>query len=315
MASSNGHMTHGHLHQGNQVGENKALVRRFKAALVLNVALFAVTLAAGLLSGSLTLIGNAFHLVSDVAALAIGWISTLISARPPSERHSFGLARAEVLGALATTLLLVAGSGLVIYLSASRILAHTVRPVAGFDVGAVGAVGLVVNLVTIVLLANQASHSLLFRANVIHFASDSVGWLLALAVGIVMAASHFPTADSWAAIAISVLVIVASGGVFRDIAAVLLEFSPAKVDVARIREALLASDGVKDVHHLHVWNISSSSIALSAHLVMREEISLHQAQQHSLAIKQRLEENFGIDHATFELECHICEDPTHTIEH
>ncbi len=287
----------------------------FYLSLALNVGLLLLTLVLGLVTGSLTLISNAFHLLSDLASLLIGVVASWAASKPASGRHSYGLERAEVLGALATTLLLIGASLVLGYAAIHQIVTSSGHPAGyGADLSLVGLFGIAVNVASMIAFAKGDTRSALVRANVIHFASDGLGWVLAIAAGVAIARYGFTVADPIASLVISALVIVTSARVLSEVVNVLLDAAPLKVDLDEIKALLLASSAVEDVHHLHVWNLSSTSIALSAHLVMRDNVTLHQAQEHSLELKRRLEEDFAIKHATLEVECHLCESPTHSLE-
>ena len=291
--------------------------RPFWLALSLNVVLFLVTLAIGIRSHSLTLVSNAFHLLSDLAGLAISIAATWLSNRPASLRHSFGLVRAEVLGAMTVTLLLIGASVLITFDALRRIFSGSsafISHSAGVDLGIAGGIGLGVTVISVVVFARGDMRSALVKANLLHYAADGVGWILAVVAGLLIARFHFSLADPIASVVVSLLVIVGSARVLKEVADVLLDASPSRVDIDQIRRALLANSEVQDVHHLHVWNLSSTAIALSAHLVMVDGITLHQAQDYSHSIKKSLEQDFSITHATLELECHLCDSPTHMLE-
>ncbi|MDA8103458.1 MAG: cation diffusion facilitator family transporter [Nitrospiraceae bacterium] len=286
----------------------------FYLVLFLNLALFAASLGLGLLTHSLALISNAFHLLSDLGALGVGVLAAWASSRPVSARHSFGMVKAEVLGALVTTLLLIGVSVAIVYAAVMRLVGHhLVGPLdsGGLDISAVGIAGVLVNLVSLFAFARQDRRSALVRANLIHFFSDGIGWVLALMAGLLILRYGFVAADPLASIGVSILVILASVRVLLDVTNVLMDAVPSQVDAGEIRRIMLEVPGVEDVHHLHVWNLSSTAVALSAHLVMREGISLHEAQARSVLLKERLAEQFGISHATLEMECHVCEAPEH----
>ncbi|MDA8117508.1 MAG: cation diffusion facilitator family transporter [Actinomycetota bacterium] len=289
--------------------------RPFYLVLVLNLGLFAASLGLGILTHSLALISNAFHLLSDLGALGVGALAAWASSRPASARHSFGMVKAEVLGALVTTLLLIGVSVAIVYAAVMRLIGHhLVGPLnsGGLDISVVGVAGVLVNLVSLFAFAHQDRRSALVRANLIHFFSDGIGWVLALIAGLSILRYGFVAADPLASIAVSVLVIVASVKVLLDVTNVLMDAVPNQVDADEIRHMMLEIPGVEDVHHLHVWNLSSTSVALSAHLVMHEGITLHEAQVHAVQLKELLAERFGISHATLEMECHVCEEPDHS---
>ena len=291
----------------------KTRTRPFYLAMFVNIILFVGTLIAGLTSGSLTLVSNAMHVLFDIAGLVIGVAAQWLSSRPASVRHSFGLVRMEVLGALVTTLLLVVVAVIVSWNAISHLIgsANSISPHSSLEISLFGILGVVVSLLSVGFFSNDDSHTLLNRANVLHFASDVAGWVLAIIAGIVMKVFELASADDIASLAISILIMVGSIKIVASIVNILLDSAPSTESVRLIELMLLEVPGVLEVHHLHVWRLTSASVALSAHLVMTDGMTLHDAQQCSISIKERLAGEFGVSHATLELECHLCDSPTH----
>lgn len=296
---------HDHHHDGTGTGRRRAL--RF--ALVLNAAYLGVELVVGLAIGSLSLLADAAHMASDVGALAIALVAQHLLARPPTRRHSYGLQRADVLGAQANGIVLLVAAGWIMTEAVRRLDAP--NDVAGGWLLLVALVGLLVNLVSLVVLRRSAGGSLNMRAAVVHMGLDAAGSLGAAVAGAAALWWDADEVDPAMSIVVAALVLWSAWKLLRSTAHVLLEGTPPGVDPAEVTRALLAAEGVDAVHHLHVWSLASDLTALSAHVVLQGEQTLHEAQQAGYRLKGLLEARFGIGHATLELECHPCDPPDH----
>jgi cobalt-zinc-cadmium efflux system protein len=307
VAPHDGH-GHGEAHgaEAHHHGPTRGMQRRaLWIALVANAAFLLVEVAGGMAFRSLALLADAAHMLSDVAALSIALVAQRLLDRPATTRHSFGWQRAEVLAAQANGIALVAVSGWIGYEAIGRIGDTT--DVVGGGLLAVASVGLAVNVVSAVLLARAQGRSLNMRGAYLHMVVDAAGSVAAIGAGIAVVLWGAGWADPVASIAIAVLVLGSAWGLLRDAAHVLLEGTPRGMDPAAVQAALLADIDVTEVHHLHLWNLASDVPALSAHVVLDGERSLHEAQAAGERLKVMLAVNHGIGHATLELECHPCD--------
>ena len=293
--------TGGHHHGVGRATQRRALW----IALGANAGFLVVEALGGLAFHSLALLADATHMVSDVAGLAIALIAQRLLDRPATAKHSYGLQRAEVLGAQANGLTLLAVAGWIIFEAVHRI--GQPSDVAGGGLLVVATLGLAVNLGSAVLLARAQGESLNMRGAFVHMAVDAAGSVAAIAAGIAVLGWDANWVDPLMSILIAVLVVWSAWGLLRDTAQVLLEGTPRGMDPESVEAALAGSDDVDAVHHLHLWNLASDVPALSAHVVLRGEPDLHTAQAAGERLKAMLEQRFGIDHATLELECHPCE--------
>jgi cobalt-zinc-cadmium efflux system protein len=275
-----------------------------RLVLVGNGVFLVVEVIGGLAFSSLALLADATHMASDVVGLAIALLAHSLLTRPSSDRHTYGLQRAEVLGALANGVLLVATSGWIIVEAIDRIG----DPVAveGGGLLVVATIGLAVNVVSAVMLARVRDRSLNLHGAFVHMAGDAAGSVAAMAAGVAVVVGDADWVDPAASIVIGALVLVSAWGLIRGTARVLLEGTPAGLDVQAITDAITEHPGVDEVHHVHVWSLASDVPALSAHLVVDGTVTMHEAQQRSEAVRQILVDRFGIEHATLELECHPC---------
>lgn len=276
-------------------------------ALVANGSFMGAELVGGIVFGSLALLADAVHMLSDVAALAIALIAQRLIDRPASVRHTFGMQRAEVLGAQANGVLLLASAGWILFEASRRI--GDPPDVAGAGVLIVATLGLAINVGSAVLLARASGRSLNMRGAYAHMLADAVGSVGAIVAGLAVVLFSADWVDAAASVFIGLLVVVTAFRLLRDTTHVLLEGAPHDVDPVAVERWLTAAAGVESVHHLHLWNLTSETTALSAHVVLDDQPRLHDAQARGDHLKDGLAERFSIAHATLELECHDCEPP------
>jgi cobalt-zinc-cadmium efflux system protein len=279
--------------------------RALRIALVANAGFVLVEAIGGVVFRSLALLADAAHMVSDVAALGIALAAQSLLSRPASARHTYGLQRAEVLGAQANGVVLIAAAGWILYEATKRIGAPV--EVAGGGLLAVALAGLSVNVASAVFLARARGRSLNMHGAFLHMVLDALGSVGAAAAGLGVLLWDANWIDPLVSIAIGALVLWSAWGLLKDTTRVLMEGSPRGLHPEDVELALASDCSVEAVHHLHLWNLASDVPALSAHVVLGEETSLHDAQQEGDRLKDMLRERFGIEHATLELECHPCE--------
>ncbi len=298
-----------HSHAPGQELRDRALA----IALVANGAFLVVEIVGGVLFGSLALLADAAHMVSDVVALSIALVAQRLIRRPATARHTYGLQRAEVIGAQANAVLLFGASAWIVFEALRRI--GEPQNVDGAGLLVVAGLGLVVNVASAIVLERQAGHSLNMRGAVLHMTLDAAGSGAALVAGIGIVVWDANLLDPLASIAITVLVLWSAWGLLRDATHVLMEGTPRGLDAEEIERFIASDPAVEGIHHVHVWNLASDMPALSAHVVISgERTTLHEAQVEGDRIRARVLERFGIEHTTFELECHACEpDGDHTL--
>jgi cobalt-zinc-cadmium efflux system protein len=287
------------------------------ALVIITVVLLAEVLGAGL-TGSLALLADAGHLATDVLGLAVALIAAMLAQRPPSQRRTYGLGRAEILAAAFNALVLLAVSGVVAVEAVARLAAPP--PVAGVPLLVIGAFGLVGNLAALAVLTGgglgqeQArQRSLNLRGALLEVMGDAFGSVAVLGAALVMLAIGWRQADSVASLAIAALIFPRALSLLREAAHVLLEGTPRHVDTAEVDRVLRTVPGVCDVHDLHLWTITSGRHAVSAHLVVEEARSLHCGDASVLdAAASALCTNFGLTHSTLQVEHDNHADHEHT---
>ncbi|HSZ29633.1 MAG TPA: cation diffusion facilitator family transporter, partial [Pseudonocardiaceae bacterium] len=272
--SDHGH-GHGHGHGG--VSPDR---RRLGWALAIVSVVLLAEVAGAALTGSLALLADVGHLATDVLGLVAALVATVLAQRPPSHHRTYGLGRAEVLAAALNALVLL-GVGAVVAVEAVVRLAAP-PPVAGVPLLVLGALGLVGNLAALVVLTHggprqDGSHqrSLNLRGVLLEVMGDVLGSLAVLGVALVMLTTGWRQADPVASLVIAALIVPRALALLREAAHVLLEGTPRGVDTAEVDRVLRTVPGVRGVHDLHLWTITSGRHAVSAHLVVDEARSLH----------------------------------------
>ena len=282
-------------------------LRRLVVAAVLNGALVVAEIVAGLDARSSALLSDAGHNLSDVAAIGLSLAAVRWALRPRSEQRSYGNHRATILAALANATVLVVVTLVIVALAVDRLL-HPVA-VHGALVSEVAGASLVVNVAAAFAL-REPGHDLNLRSVALHMAADALSAAAVLAAGVVVVVfgPRSDLADPAASLAVALLVLVQAVRVVRESTSVLLESTPADVDLAALRSALTSVKGVREVHDLHVWSLSSDYRALSAHVVLTDHPSLEEAQAVGAVVRERVTMPFGIAHTTFEMECERCDE-------
>ena len=299
----------GHGHGHGRVSRRAAQQRALTLALAANAAFLVAEVVGGVAFGSLALLADAAHMLSDVAALAIALVAARLAVRPATARHSFGLQRAEVLGAQANGVVLLAAAAWILYEAVGRLDDSPDVVGGGLLVVALG--GLLVNVGSAFLLHRAGGHSLNMRGALTHLLLDALGSVGAVMAGLAIVLWDATWMDPVVSIVLAVLVLWSAWQLLRDTTHVLLEGTPAGLDPDAITAALVADPDVDLVHHVHVWNLASDTPALSAHVVLNGERTLHDAQASGDRLKHLLLDRFGIEHSTLELECHACDGPDH----
>ncbi len=282
---------HLHHHLGHP-GEHRHLT----GALVLTLGFAFVEALAGWWSGSLALISDAGHMLTDATALGLAALAAWLARRPPSDRHTYGLVRAEVLAALLNALLML---GLIAFIAMEAVQRFSApRDIRGEAVVVVAALGLAVNLLVAWRLS-RGQQDLNTRAALLHVLGDLLGSVAALTAGVVILMTGWTPIDPLLSLLVAGLILVSAWRLMSEALHVLLEGVPAGVDLREVGRDLAGLQGVESVHDLHIWTLSSGKIALSAHLDLQ---SLEEWPRILLEARQMLARRHGIGHVTLQPE-------------
>lgn len=286
---------HMHAHED---GERRTRnTRRLLLALVLTSGYMLAEVVGGWLSGSLALLADAGHMLSDSAANALSLFAIWIASRKADAQKTYGFYRMEVLAALVNGAALLAISAGIIVTALRRL--HAPHPVEGQVLTGVALGGLAVNLVVLWILSRGRRESLNVRGVWLHVLTDTLGSVAAVIAGVLVWGRGWLWADPAVSIVIGLLVIYSAWDLLGEVLSVLMEHAPKHIDMADVRATLAGTPGVRDVHDLHVWVITTGIEALSCHVVATGE----RGQGELLAtLRDTLHDRFGIDHVTIQIE-------------
>lgn len=274
--------------------------RAFAVGIALNLAYVALEAGFGVFAGSLALLADAGHNLSDVLGLALAWGADRLARRPPTPRRTYGFKRVPILASLANAVLLLVAVGAIVLEAARRLAAP--EPVATGLVIWVAAAGVAVNTATALLFLSGRKGDLNIRGAFLHMAADA-----GVTVGVIVAALGIAwTGWLWLDPAVGLLIAAAilagTWGLLRESAALAADAVPPGIDVAEVRAFLEGQAGVRRVHDLHVWALGTTEVALTAHLEMPGG---HPGDRFLDALQTGLAARFGIGHATFQVETAI----------
>jgi cobalt-zinc-cadmium efflux system protein len=293
-------MSHHHDHAHDSLTVSRKLI----VATIANVLVVAGEVIAGFTTGSLALIGDALHNLTDVAALVIALVAVHLARRAPTQMKSFGYQRAGILAAFINAGFLVAFS-LFIFMEAWERLAHP-HDVQTGPALLVASVALVVNLATAISIRHESRHDVNIRGAFLHMLGDVVSSAGIIVAVILIRVTGSTRWDALVSIGICILILVSSYEVLRESVNLLLEGTPSGIDPAAVIESLRSVKGIHGVHHLHIWALGPSSPALSCHLMVGD-VPLRNTSSMLDDVKAMLEREYRIAHTTIQFELAECD--------
>jgi len=302
---SNADAPHSHSHGRGARGR-----RRLSIVLALTAVYMVAEAVGGWMTGSLALLADAGHMLTDVAALALALIAMWFSSRPATPSKTFGYYRLEILAALINGVALILISLLIFYEAYQRWAEPPLVRSGLMMLIATG--GLVINLFCAWMLHGDHKEDLNVRGAWLHIIGDALGSVGAILAGVLMSVYGWYQADPLFSCLIGLLIIWSSWHLIRESTNVLLEGTPAHINLAAVEDIILETHGVEDVHDLHVWTITSGREALSAHVIHGEAISQAELLKE---LRAKLSDRFGVDHLTIQMETPDSEDGTYHFCH
>lgn len=294
---------HGHSHGP---GAYRGADRRALAAAAILTGLFTVVeVVGGILTGSLALLADAGHMLSDSFSLFLALGAVWLAGRPATARRTFGYKRAEILAALVNGAALVVIAGWIVVEAIGRL--GDPPGVEGDGMLAVAVAGLIVNVLAAAVLYRAAGDSLNVSAAFRHVIADLLGSIGVIAAALVILTTGWQTADPLISLVIAVLIAISAWSILRDSTEILLEAAPRDLDTEQIGQAMAAMPDVVEVHDLHVWTITSGFPALSAHVLVTADADCHARRWE---IERMLQERFDLDHTTLQVD-HVPEELIH----
>ncbi|QRM30526.1 cation diffusion facilitator family transporter [Microvirga sp. VF16] len=300
---STGHHDHGHSHAP-QAGHGRA----FAIGITLNLAFVAIEAGYGFWADSMALLSDAGHNLSDVLGLAIAWGAAVLARRRPTERFTYGLRSSSILAALFNALLLLVAVGGIVWESVGRLIEPP--PVAAGAMMIVAGIGIIVNGFTAFLFMS-GQHDLNIRGAFLHMVADAAVSLGVVLGGLAILWTGANWIDPVLSLIIAAVIVWGTWGLLRQSLALSLQGVPSSIAMSEVRKALEAMPGVARVHHLHVWAVSTTEAALTAHLVMPDG---HPGDRFLAQAQQELKDHFRIGHSTLQIEIHRPDSHEHGAE-
>lgn len=285
------HHGHGHSHAPASFG------RAFAVGIALNLGFVVVEAVYGVIAGSMALVADAGHNLSDVLGLVIAWIASVLAARPPSARFTYGFKSSSILAALGNAAFLLVALGAILVETIRRLIDP--EPVAGGPVMIVAAIGIVINTATALMFMRGRKHDINIRGAYLHMASDAAVSAGVVVAGLLITLTGAQWIDPVTSLAIVGIIAVGTWGLLKDSLRMGLHAVPPGIDEQKVRRFLTALNGVEAVHDLHIWPMSTTETALTAHLVMPGG---HPGDNFLHQLAHELEHDFGIGHATVQVE-------------
>jgi cobalt-zinc-cadmium efflux system protein len=295
-------VAHEHQHETAR-GESR---RALAVTLALTASFTVVEVVGGLLTGSLALLADAGHMLSDNLSLGVALFAAWLAGRPETPEKSFGYKRAEILAALANGVTLVAISIWIFAEAFSRL--REPPEILGGPMLAIAALGLIVNVVGAVVLSRSGGESLNMQGALRHVIADALGSLGTIAAALVIVLTGWRYADPIASAAIAALILASSWSLLRDSTNVLLEAAPRDINTEEVGRKMVGAEGVEEVHDLHVWTITSGFPALSAHVLVGQNEDCHARRRE---LEDLLAREYDISHTTLQVD-HVGEHESET---
>ncbi|MBD1823309.1 cation transporter [Cyanobacteria bacterium FACHB-DQ100] len=282
---------HGHTHRTNSYN------RAFIVSVTLNAGFVVAEVVYGLLANSLALLADAGHNLSDVLGLLLAWGASILARRQPTPRRTFGFRRSSILAALLNaTFLLIACGG--IGLEAIQRF-HTPAPVEGGTIILVAAIGIAVNTISALMFVSGRSSDLNIRGAFLHLAADALVSLGVVLTGIAILMTGWQWLDPIVSLAITIVIVIGTWQLFQESFNLMLDAVPEEIEPLAVRTYLAERPGVAQVHDLHIWAMSTTEVALTAHLITPAG---HPGDAFLAELCRELHDHFGIEHATIQIE-------------
>lgn len=283
-------MSHNHSHTSQNYG------KAFGIGIALNTLYVIVEIFYGFLANSSALLADAGHNASDIFSLILAWIAIKIATKKPSKRYTYGMRKTTILASMFNGILILVAAGFIAWEAIEKF--NSPSPVAGNIVMVVAAIGLVVNSGTAFLFWKGQKGDLNIRGAFLHMAADAIVTLGVLLGGLAIRYTGFEWIDPTLSLIIVVVIVYSAWGLLRDSFAIAVDAVPGNIDIEEVETYLNTIDGVAEVHDLHVWAMSTSETALSAHLVVPDGCE----DQFIYDIREKLHDKFEISHTTLQIE-------------
>lgn len=289
-------MSHEHSHQHSHAINAESLNKAFIIGIVLNLAFVVIEFAAGFWFDSLALLSDAGHNLSDVVSLVLALLAFRLAKVKANERYTYGYKKSTILVSLLNAVILLVAVGAIVIESIHKLSNPAVVP--GGAIAWVAGVGVLINAFTAFLFMKDKEKDLNVKGAYLHMAADALVSVGVLVAGIIISRTGWYIIDPIIGLIVAVVILISTWNLLHDSLRLTLDGVPTSIDSQKVVEAIRALPGVDDVHHIHIWAISTTENALTAHIVLKQPEGMQEVKP---LIRHRLED-FGIGHATLEFE-------------
>jgi cobalt-zinc-cadmium efflux system protein len=300
-ANHNHNHSHGHSHNADEVRGKKLLW-----VTVLNLSITVVQVVGGLVSNSLSLLSDALHNLGDSSALFIAFIAGKISRRAPNSRRTFGYKRVEILAALFNAVVLISICIFLFYEAYERFM--NPEPIKGKLMFWVAIFGLLANLISVVILNKDKAHNLNVRAAYLHLMGDTLSSVAVILGGVAIWVWGIYWIDPLITVFVGGYIIWHTWGILKETVEILMQATPANIDIGEIKKEIEKIDKVKNLHHVHIWKLDDTSIHFEGHVEVSENMDLESVGIIRQRAEQVLQKSFGISHITLQIGYKCCDD-------
>lgn len=291
----------GHHEHNTEVKGGRLLV-----ATLLNLVISIAEIIGGVLSNSLSLISDALHNLSDALATFLAWIANRISKKPSNTRRTFGYKRVEILAAFINALVLLVISFYLFYEAALRLIDP--QPVKGMLMLVVASIGLIANLIAVLILQGDAKHNINFRAAYLHLLGDTLTSVAVIIGGILIIFLEIYWIDPVITIIIGLYILKETWSILKQTNDILMQGVPEGLDLELICQEIERMPEIKNIHHVHIWNLDDHSIHFECHVELKEDLHLSETEVIQNSIEHLLHDKFHIGHVTVQFEYRRCDD-------
>jgi cobalt-zinc-cadmium efflux system protein len=283
------------MHNTTNVSQPKLLFTIF-----LNLLITIAQITGGIISGSLALISDAIHNLSDTVSVSLAWFAQVLSRKPSTPKSTFGYKRAEILAAFINAITLIVISGYLIYEAIQRLI--TPQPVDAFWMFWLGLLGLVANGLSVLILEREKNKNINIRAAYLHLLGDAMTSLAVLVGAALIWMYNMVWVDAVVTVVIGVYLLVHTGKLLKESVTILMQMTPAELNIAEIEEKLVTITGIKSVHHMHVWNLTDKILHFECRLSLNNDLPVSKTAEITCQVEKLLHDAFDIDHVTIQFE-------------
>jgi len=284
-----------HNHDTNQVSQPKLIF-----TIILNLIITVAQIVGGIISGSLALISDAIHNLSDSVSVILAWVAQFLSRKPSTRKSTFGYKRAEILAAFINSIALIAISVYLMFEAVERLI-HP-QPVDALWMFWLGLLGLVANGLSVFVLEGEKNKNINIKAAYLHLLGDALTSLAVIVGAALIWMFQVVWVDAVVTVIIGIYLLVNSFKILKESVTILMQMTPAEIDITEIKTRLIKIEGLQNVHHIHVWNLTDKLLHFEGHLNLEHDLQVSETSQIFEKVKRILHDEFDIDHVTIQFE-------------